>query len=180
MTEKFWQQHKARIDETPDRKNKLLKQTYEDAASIASRKHPKYLYVECLRNGAEWRSYSAAESFGVADMAMYACKNVGCAVNYCSLVKMGWPSDWTGSSDCIDEQKNFNKCMVDEQRRFQAIDKKERPPIYEYVQARILEKVEEDKYIGLILNETENNELKEAIRKQNQKKEAALTQTMQQ
>ena len=48
--------------------------------------------MECLKNSAEWHSYSASESFSVADMAMYACKNVGCALNYCSLVKMGWPS----------------------------------------------------------------------------------------
>ena len=45
------------------------------------------------------------------------------------------------------------------------MDKKERPPIYEYVQQRILEKVEEDKYLGLILSEKESTELKEAIRK---------------
>ena len=103
MTEQFWQQHQKRLAGTPDQQNRILKQTYEDAKEIASRKHPKYLYVECLKNSAEWHSYSASESFSVADMAMYACKNVGCALNYCSLVKMGWPSDWEGSSDCIDE-----------------------------------------------------------------------------
>ena len=107
--------------------------TYDDAASIASRKHPKYLYIECMRNSTEWRAYSAAERFSVQDMAMYACKNVGCALNYCSLVKMGWPSDWQGSSDCMDEQKEFNKCMVDEQRRYNWMDKSIRPPMYEYV-----------------------------------------------
>ena len=94
MTEKFWQDHKKRLAGTSDQSNKLLKMTYEDAKSIASAKHPKYLYMECLRNGPEWRSYAASESFTVQDMAMYACKNVGCALNFCSLVKMGWPSDW--------------------------------------------------------------------------------------
>ena len=89
-----------RIDETPDQKQLLLKMTYKDAKDLASRKHPKALYVECLKNAQEWHSYANSPSFSVADMAMYACKNVGCALNYCSLVKMGWPSDWEGSSDC--------------------------------------------------------------------------------
>ena len=114
MTENFWQQHQKRISQTPDQQQKILKITYEDAKELAPRKHPKALYIECLKNSSEWHAYSAAESFSVADMAMYACKNIGCALNYCSLVKMGWPSDWKGSSDCMEEQKNFNKCMVDE------------------------------------------------------------------
>ena len=133
MTEKFWQQHTKNQNSRPDHTNRILKQTWEDAAEIATRKHPKYLYVECLKNSASWHAYAASETFSVADMAMYACKNVGCAVNYCSLVKMGWPSDWQGSSDCIDEQKSFNKCMVDEQRRYNWMDKAIRPPLYDYV-----------------------------------------------
>ena len=107
----------------PDQTNKILKTTWQDVADLAPRKHPKALYVECLRNSPEWHHYSSSESFSVADMAMYACKNVGCALNYCGLVKMGWPSDWQGSSDCIDEQKVFNKCMVDEQRRYSWMDR---------------------------------------------------------
>ena len=102
---------------------------------------------------------------------MYACKNVGCALNYCGLVKMGWPSDWEGSSDCIDEQKHFNQCMTDEVRRYNWMDRASRPPIYDYVQQRIIEKTQEDKYLGLILNDSESNELKEHIRKQNQAKQ---------
>ena len=64
---------------------------------------------------------------------MYACKNVGCAINYCSLVKMSYESDWKGSSDCSAEIESFNKCMVAEKRRYAWMDKSERPPIYEYV-----------------------------------------------
>ena len=94
MTEKYWQQHKARMAETPNQKNRILRQTYQDAAELAPHKHPKALYVECLKNSAEWRTYSAAEKFGIDDMAMYACKNIGCAINYCSSVKMSLPSDW--------------------------------------------------------------------------------------
>ena len=101
MTEKFWQKERANQQENVFEKNKLWKQTKKDAESIASRKHPKALYVECLKNSSFWHSYAAAESFSVDDMAMLACKDVGCAVNYCSLLKMGYESDWQGSSDCM-------------------------------------------------------------------------------
>ena len=100
MTEKFWQQEQARIAGTADEQNKLLKITYADAKSIASRKHPKALYVECLKNSTFWHHYSAAESFSIEDMSMLVCKDVGCLVNYCSLQKMDFPSVWEGSSDC--------------------------------------------------------------------------------
>ena len=85
MTEEFWQQEKVRQDSIPNNQNRLLKQTYKDAAELASRKHPKWLYVECLKNGATWRHYSAADSFSIEDMSMLVCKDMGCLVNYCSL-----------------------------------------------------------------------------------------------
>ena len=53
------------------------------------------------------------------------------------------------------------------------MDRKERPSLYDYVQKRIKEKVEEDKYLGLILNDQESNELKEAVRKEKERLEAA-------
>ena len=106
-------------------------------------------------------------------MAMYACKNIGCALNYCSLVKMGQPSDWEGSSDCMDEQKAFNKCMVDEQRRYNWMDKSIRPPMYEYVQNRIKERMEEDKFMGMIyVEEGQSRELKDAINEEVFEKQA--------
>ena len=108
MTENFWRQEKIRVDATPDKQNKLLKITYEDAASIASRKHPKYLYIECLKNSNNWRAYSASKTYSIEDMSMLVCKDVGCAVNYCSLVKMDQPSLWEGSSDCMAEIGAFN------------------------------------------------------------------------
>ena len=52
--------------------------------------------------------------------------------------------------------------MVDEQRRYNWMDRKERPPLYDYVQQRIKEKALEDKYMGLILTEEENEEVREA------------------
>ena len=63
--------------------------------------------------------------------------------------------------------------MVDEQRRWNWMDKAERPPMYEYVQKRIVERVKEDKYMGLILPASENKELKQAIEAENAKRKAA-------
>ena len=95
-------------------------------------------------------------------MAMYACKNIGCAINYCGTVKMSTPSLWEGSSDCQQEIKDFNKCMVDEQRRWNWMDKSQRPPMYDYVQQRIKEKALEQKYN--LLSEEESSLLKQEIK----------------
>lgn len=77
---------------------------------------------------------------------MLVCKDVGCAVNYCSLVKMDQPSLWEGSSDCSAEIDQFNKCMVAERRRYAWMDRTNRPPLSEYVWKRIEEKRSEAKY----------------------------------
>ena len=89
-----------RKSHTPDEQNKILKITYEDAKSIASAKHPKALYVECLKLSNNWRAYAASETFSIEDMSMLVCKDIGCAVNFCGLVKSDYPSLWEGSSDC--------------------------------------------------------------------------------
>ena len=86
---------------TADVQNKIMAVTKADVEELAPRKHPKALYVECLKNATEWHSYAASPTFSVADMAMYACKNIGCALNFCSLQKMGSVMDWEGSSDCM-------------------------------------------------------------------------------
>ena len=63
--------------------------------------------------------------------------------------------------------------MVDEQRRYNWMDRAERPPLYDYVQNRIKEKALEDKYMGLILNDNESSELRAAIREKARLTEAA-------
>ena len=47
-----------------------------------------------------WRAYAATGSYSIEDMSMLVCKPEGCAVNYCNLQKMDYPSVWEGSSDC--------------------------------------------------------------------------------
>ena len=145
--------------------NKLLRITYEDAASIASRKHPKALYVECLKQSNNWRAYAASESYGIDDMAMLVCKDVGCAVNYCSLVKMDYPSLWEGSSDCQNEIKEFNNCMVSERRRYAWMDKAIRPPLFDYTYERIKERAQLASHN--LLNEEEKIQVMEAVKEAN-------------
>lgn len=99
--------------------------------SIASDKHPKALYAECLKNSSFWHHYSASPKISVDDMAMIICRDVGCEVNYCHLLKKSVPMEWEGSSDCSTEQQAFNNCMRTERRRFMWSD--ERPPMYDYI-----------------------------------------------
>ncbi len=44
-------------------------------------------------------------------MAAILCKDLGCMVNYCGLLKKSYYSEWKESSDCVDEYKNFTDCM---------------------------------------------------------------------
>ena len=69
----------------------------------ASDKHPKELYTECLKNSAYWHHYSASEKLSVDDLAMILCRDIGCEINYCLLIKKGQPMEWEGSSDCMSE-----------------------------------------------------------------------------
>jgi hypothetical protein len=55
--------------------NKLWKQTFKDAASIATDKHPKALHTECLGNNNFWRHYAATDELSIDDLAMLLCKD---------------------------------------------------------------------------------------------------------
>ena len=58
----------------------------------------------------------------------------------------------------MEEIAAFNKCMVDERRRYAWMDKSIRPPMYDYLQTRIKEKALETKYH--LLSEEEGQKLK--------------------
>lgn len=72
---------------------------------------------------------------------------LGCEVNYCGLLKKSYPMEWEGSSDCSEEIKNFNNCMVRERRRYQWMDNK--PSMFDYIQTRLEEKRKEKKFENL-------------------------------
>jgi len=98
-------------------------------------------------------------------MAMLVCKDVGCAINYCNLVKMDQPSLWEGSSDCSQEIKEFNNCMLSEKRRYTWMDKATRPALYEYTYERIKERAQQAKYN--LLNEEEKIKIMEEVKEAN-------------
>ena len=85
--------------------NKIWKQTYEDSQSIRSAKHPKALYAECMKNNEYMHKYASQKDLLVEDMTAIICKDKGCIVNYCGLLKQSYPMEWEGSSDCVDEYK---------------------------------------------------------------------------
>ncbi len=49
----------------------------EDAKSLASDKHPKALYYECLKNSSYWHHYAASSKLSIDDLAMIVCKDIG-------------------------------------------------------------------------------------------------------
>ena len=98
--------------------------------------HPKALYTECMKNSANMHHYASQPDLLVEDMSAILCKDMGCMVNYCGLLKKSYPSEWENSSDCVDEYKNFTDCMKMEQRRFNWMPASQRREIskYDYIQ----------------------------------------------
>ena len=60
--------------------------------------------------------------------------------------------EWEGSSDCVDEIKTFNDCMVRERRRFQWSENKP-GSMYDYIQERLEERRKEKKFTELFTKE---------------------------
>lgn len=138
----FWKQEIKRKEDNPYLSSKIWKQTWEDMESIKSDKHPKDLYTECLSNNPYWRYYTNNSNLSVDDLAMALCKDVGCDLNYCGLIKKSIPSDWKGSSDCTNEYKAFNSCIAREKRVW--LSNKVEISMYDYIQSRY-EKDKEEK-----------------------------------
>ena len=134
----------------------------EDVKAYASDKHPKALYAECLKNTSFWHHYSASPKISIDDMAMMVCRDLGCEINYCGLIKKSYVTEWEGSSDCTNEIKAFNDCMVQERRRFQWLDQK--PVMYDWIQQRIAERRKEKKFLNVLSAEEQ-----QAIRELNDK-----------
>ena len=128
------------------RSNKLWKQTWKDMKSIATDKHPKAQYIECLKNSSFWHHYSASDRLSTDDLAMMVCRDQGCEVNYCSLLKKSYESDWKGSSDCSSEITQFNNCMKSERRRYMWGDQKDKMSMYDYIWMRVAEKRQEKNF----------------------------------
>ncbi len=148
MTEEFWQQEKKKQESNPFNSNLIWKTTMQDVKDFASDKHPKALYYECLKNTQFWHHYAASPKLSIDDLAMMVCKDLGCEVNYCGLLKKSVPMEWEGSSDCSAEYKAFNDCIAQERRRYAWQENK--PPMYDWIQQRIAERRKETKYLNIL------------------------------
>ena len=144
--EKFWQEEKARQEGTVWGGNQFWKQTIKDSQSIKSDPHPKKLYIECLSNNSYMRHYAAQKDLLVEDMTAIICKDLGCLVNYCGLLKQSLESDWKNSSDCVNEYDDFTECMKQEHRRFSWLPEKDNVNKYDYIQQRLLERKQNNKF----------------------------------
>ena len=72
----------------------------KEEAALINKEHPKDRYLKCLRDSALWHRYIKTDSFGEYDMAMWACKDLGCAINYYQQVKFFHPNEhWPGSAN---------------------------------------------------------------------------------
>ena len=118
MTEEFWQQEKKKQDGNSFNTQLIWKTTKDDVKAFASDKHPKALYAECLKNTQFWHHYAASPKISIDDLTMMVCRDLGCEINYCGLIKKSYVTEWEGSSDCTREIKAFNDCMTQERRRF--------------------------------------------------------------
>ena len=76
-------------------------------------------YLRCLRDSAFWHRYSKTECFGADDVAMWACKDHGCALNFYGQIKLKQTGEeWPGSKNSHEEMLMFQKCMANERRLF--------------------------------------------------------------
>ena len=115
MTEEFWQKEKRRRDDNPYENNLIIHKTNMDTQQknmAKVHKNPKALYVECIKNSTYWHHYSASEKITVRDLAMMVCKNIGCEINYCQLIKFSkMEAEAEPDRECTQEISNFNNCM---------------------------------------------------------------------
>ena len=108
-TEEFY--HRKKYIDDLNKPNKIMEQTMKDAASLKSATHPKELFSQCLRNTTYWHHYSARPGLPVNEMSMVICRDLGCEINYCQLLKGSVKEEWEGTGDCKDEITAFNSCM---------------------------------------------------------------------
>ena len=82
--------------------------------------------------------------------------------------------EWEGSSDCADELRRFNDCMVRERRRFLWTETK--PPMYEYIQQRLAERRQEEKFQSLLqeVGEARQMEAEDSAAREGKRKRLTL------
>ena len=65
-------------------------------------------YLRCLRDSVFWHRYMKTESFGADDVAMWACKDHGCALNFYGQIRVNKRGEhWPGSQNAHEEMSKF-------------------------------------------------------------------------
>ena len=119
MTEKYWQS-KVQNDKS-NKPNEILRRTYQDKIDKAPNKHFKDLYYECLKGSLNIRQWEISDELEVEDMAVLACRNVGCELNYCTTSM--FDAYERPFNDCDQQQKEFFTCINQEIRMYNLFPK---------------------------------------------------------
>jgi hypothetical protein len=117
-TENFWQQEKQKIEMNNRNINPLIKQTYDDMKELIPRQNAKAQYVDCLQGALYLRQYALSDSLTLDDMSMLICRDVGCELEYCQA-SIADPYE-RPYNDCNAQFSQLNKCMTQEQERYQS------------------------------------------------------------
>lgn len=143
--EEYWKKEFAKQEANPFNTNKIWTQTIKDVNAIRTDKHPKEMYSECLKNSGYWNLYAGNPLLSTDNMAMILCRDIGCEIVYCSLLKKSVPMEHT-NSDCSNEIQNFNSCMLREKRKWEWGTNKGNISKYDYIQEQLKLKREEKKF----------------------------------
>ncbi len=164
MTEKLWQERKHFHDENAKNMNKILKRTFDDKKDKIPTKHFKELYAECLKGSLDLVVWGSSKDLTVDDMAMLACRDVGCELNYCQT-SMTDPYE-KPFENCESQHKQLVKCINQEVDIYETAPK---GTLQEHLKL-VLKMKKENKYKHLFETEvvpitTNNIEMKEEFNK---------------
>jgi hypothetical protein len=112
-TEELWQQRKVYNDENAKNENKLLKITREDYDGFKPSRHFKSLYQECIKGSSTLKLWGSSENLTVDDMAVLACRDTGCELNYCQT-SMHDPHEYKTFKNCDQQTRAIYKCISQE------------------------------------------------------------------
>lgn len=147
MTEKTWQEVKYWKDRNNKNLNPIIENTYEEKRKKAPNKHFKDLYFECLRGSLDIKLWQISDELTVDDMALLACRDVGCELNYCTT-SFTDPYE-RPFEDCNSQSKALYSCISREVNIYNS--QKEQIPLKTYLSKLLLEK-KNNKYKHLFEN----------------------------
>jgi hypothetical protein len=117
-TEKLWQERQYFNNENAKNHNRLLTQTFQDKEDKAPKSMDfKSMYQECIKGSAELKLWGSSSNLTVDDMAVLACRDTGCELNYCQT-SLHDPHEWKTFKDCDKQTRAVYKCISSQIRYF--------------------------------------------------------------